>query len=152
MSDSVTVEQQVHFVRGNKGRKHLKSGGQTETPQRIPRIARLMALAIHFDELIRTGKVIDQSELARLGRVSTARISQIMGLLYLAPEIQERLLFFEFQSIGRIPTERYLRQHISPKCWSSQILQIKVTHEEFKGAQLKGRNQGDHHLVPTICY
>jgi len=32
-------------------------------------------------------------ELARLGRVSRARITQIMGLLMLAPEIQEEVLF-----------------------------------------------------------
>lgn len=117
MSESVTVEQQMHFVRGTKGRKHLKSGGQTDKPQRVPRIARLMALAIHFDELIRTGKVKDQSELARLGRVSTARVSQIMGLLYLAPEIQEWLLMLEHPAIS----ERGIRSTIKFACWQLQV-------------------------------
>ena len=117
MSDSVTVEQQVHFVRGAKGRKHLKSGGQNEMPQRIPRIARLMALAIHFDELIRTGKVKDQSELARLGRVSTARISQIMGLLRFAPSIQEELLF----AGGREVSEKRIRFISLTPCWNQQV-------------------------------
>lgn len=120
MSDSVTVEQKVHFVKGTKGRKHLKSGGQTETPKRIPRIARLMALAIHFDELIRTGKVKDQSELARLGQVSTARISQIMGLLYLAPEIQELLLTSDNRSFS----ERNIRSIEKYFSWAWQISQF----------------------------
>jgi hypothetical protein len=39
------------------------------------------------------GEVESMAELARLGRVSRARITQIMDLLMLAPEIQEELLF-----------------------------------------------------------
>ena len=60
---------------------------------RIPRIARLMALAIRMENLIRAGGVIDYSQLAQLGRVSRARITQIMNLLLLAPDIQEQILF-----------------------------------------------------------
>jgi len=52
-----------------------------------------MALAIRFDDLIRRGEVRDYADLARLGHVSRARITQIMNLLNLAPDIQERLLF-----------------------------------------------------------
>jgi hypothetical protein len=52
-----------------------------------------MALAIRFEGLLRTGLVADQAELARLGHVSRARISQIMNLLHLAPDIQEHILF-----------------------------------------------------------
>jgi len=120
MSDSVTVEQPVHFVKGTKGRKHLKSGGQVEQARRVSRIARLMALAIHFDELIRTGKVKDQSELARLGQVSTARVSQIMGLLYLAPAIQ---LFLLHQNAPAI-TEHSARKSSSKLCWQEQARQF----------------------------
>ena len=54
---------------------------------RMPRISRLMAIAIHCDKLIRDGIAADQSELARLGRVTTARVTQIMVLLNLAPDI-----------------------------------------------------------------
>ncbi len=59
---------------------------------KIPRIARLMALAIRFDELIRTGVVANQAELSRRGNISRARITQIMDLSLLAPQIQEELL------------------------------------------------------------
>jgi len=44
----------------------------------------LLALAIRLDQLIRDGVVADQAELARLGHVSRARLTQIMNLLYLA--------------------------------------------------------------------
>ncbi len=55
-------------------------------PPRIPRITRLMALAIKFQEMIDRGEVKDYADLARLGHVTRARITQIMNLLKLAPE------------------------------------------------------------------
>jgi len=52
-----------------------------------------MALAIHFDGLLRRGQVADLTELARLTMVTQPRITQVMNLLHLAPDIQEALLF-----------------------------------------------------------
>jgi hypothetical protein len=59
----------------------------------IPRIARLLALAIRFEGLLRNGTIRDYAELASLGRVTRARVTQIMKLLDLAPDIQEQILF-----------------------------------------------------------
>lgn len=63
----------------------------------IPRIARLLALTIKLEELMRQGAVRDYAELARLGHVTRARVTQIMSLCYLAPDIQEAILFAEGQ-------------------------------------------------------
>ncbi len=60
----------------------------------MPRVARLMALALRFEQLIREGVVADYAELARLGHVTRARVTQIMNLLHLAPDIQEQVLLF----------------------------------------------------------
>jgi hypothetical protein len=57
-----------------------------------------MALAIHFDGLIRSGTVRDYSDLARLGGISCARVTQIMNLLNLPPWRQEELLFLSGDS------------------------------------------------------
>jgi hypothetical protein len=62
-----------------------------------------MALAIRFDGLVGTGRVKNYAELARLGRVSRARISQIMSLVLLAPDIQEELLFLPAVETRRSP-------------------------------------------------
>ena len=70
---------------------------------RAPRVVRLMALALLCDELVRSGAVRDYAELARLGPVSRARITQIMNLLNLAPEIQEEILFLAPVLKGRDP-------------------------------------------------
>ena len=61
--------------------------------RRLPRIARLMALAIKFDGMLREGVVTDYADLARLGSVTRARMTQIMNLLNLAPDIQEQMIF-----------------------------------------------------------
>jgi hypothetical protein len=60
--------------------------------------------------VIGSGEIRDYSELAQLGYVSRARITQIMNLLNLAPQIQEEILFLP-PAFGRGPvTERHLRQ------------------------------------------
>jgi hypothetical protein len=71
--------------------------------QRLPRIARLMALALHFEGLVHEGKVKNYAELGRLGHVDRSRITQIMNLLLLAPDIQEQLLFLPALYRGRDP-------------------------------------------------
>lgn len=62
------------------------------TPDRIPRAARVLALAHHWQALLRTGAVRNQADLARLVGVSRARVTQVMGLLNLAPQVQEGVL------------------------------------------------------------
>jgi DNA invertase Pin-like site-specific DNA recombinase len=70
---------------------------------RLPRVSRWMALALHFDELLGSGTIEHQAELARLGHVSPARVSQIMNLLHLAPDIQEQVLFLPLVDGGHDP-------------------------------------------------
>jgi hypothetical protein len=67
-----------------------------------------MALAVRFEEYLRAGQVSDYSELAELGHVSRPRISQIMNLLNLAPDIQAAILFLPRTEHGRDPI--HLRQ------------------------------------------
>jgi len=95
MSQGLKVERPFHVRRAGHGRKKLRSGETLRSPPtgRVPRISRLMALAIRFEQLLRDGEVADQAELARLGHVSRARLTQIMNLLNLASDIQEEILF-----------------------------------------------------------
>jgi hypothetical protein len=59
---------------------------------RYPRAAQVLALALQFQEMIDRGEVRDYADLARLGCVSRERISQIMMLVSLAPDIQQAVL------------------------------------------------------------
>ena len=122
-----SLEVQVHFRRGVRGRQRLRTGKKAPAkpvePGRIPRISKLMALAIHFDELIRKGVVRDYADIARLGQVSRARVSQIMDLLNLAPDIQEEILFLPRVREGRDPvTERQIRLVVKDDNWATQRL------------------------------
>ena len=88
---------------------------------RLPRVARLMALAIRFEDLLRAGTVKDFADLSRLGRVTRARISQIMNLVNLAPDLQERLLFLVPVLTCRDEvSERILRAVVDEPCWAQQ--------------------------------
>jgi hypothetical protein len=62
----------------------------------------VLALALQFQEMIDSGEVRDYADLARLGCVSRERISQIMMLVWLAPDIQEEVLRLP-PSAGRAP-------------------------------------------------
>lgn len=97
MTDGVTLEFKVHFTTGECGKRTLRPGDEPEpvavAPGRVPRIAKLMALAIRFEDLVRSGEVADYAEIAQLGQVTRARVSQIVNLLNLAPDIQEAILF-----------------------------------------------------------
>ena len=111
----ITIESKIHFERSGRGsRKNVRSGDAPAPPPqigRVPRVSRFMALAIRFDELVRTGVVTDYAELARLAHVTRARITQIMNLLMMAPDIQEAILFLPRFERGRDPI---LLRHLQP--------------------------------------
>ena len=116
----LTVTKSFRVRRDRHGRKRLKAGAEVQS-ESIPRIARLLALAIRFDGLIRKGVVADQAELARRGLVSRARLTQIMDLLLLAPAIQESLLRLETDRMTRAITERQLRKICGFTSWAAQL-------------------------------
>jgi hypothetical protein len=62
-----------------------------------------MALALHIEALIQNGTVSSYADVARLGHVSRARVSQVLSLLQLAPDLQEQLLFLARPARGRDP-------------------------------------------------
>ena len=95
--------------------------GHAQKRGRVPRIARLLALAIRCEELVRTGVVASYAELARLGIVTRPRITQLMNLLYLAPAIQEEILFLPAIEAGCDPiNERLLRRLPATLSWEEQ--------------------------------
>jgi hypothetical protein len=106
MSRSMTVDFAVHFRREGRGAPRRLEAGKPPAavvlkPGRVPRVSRLMALAIRFEEQVRTGVLASYSEIADLGCVTRARISQIANLVNLAPDIQEALLFLPRTVCGR---------------------------------------------------
>ncbi|MCA9109912.1 MAG: hypothetical protein KDA52_08205 [Planctomycetaceae bacterium] len=119
----ITLTAKVHFTRGRRSHKELHPGSPQDAPvpPRLPRVAKLMALAMKFEGLVRDGVVADYAELARLGHVTRARMSQIMSLLHLAPDIQESILFLPRVESGKDPiTERNIRPIAAIPDWRKQ--------------------------------
>ena len=129
-----TVVRKVHFKFENRS-KRLKPDpapehaveGVVRRPRRkqpaggVPRIAKLMALAIRFDEMLAKGVVRSQSDLAKLCHVTQPRMTQIMNLLHLAPDIQEQILFIDASLAEQC---RICERAIRPLClqgnWENQ--------------------------------
>lgn len=125
MHGGVRVEFDVHFTRGPAGQREMLAGeapAKGDLPEgSVPRVARLMALAIRCEELVRRGEVAGFADLARLGHVSRARVSQIMNLVNLAPAIQEDILSLPRTNWGRDPIgERDLRPVCVVADWKKQ--------------------------------
>ena len=124
MSGNQEITYALDFCAGKKGRRENKAFSSEQRPPdgeacgcAIPRVARLMALAIRFEGLVRNKTMRDYAELARLGRVTRARMTQIMKLLDLAPDIQEKILFLANR---RGLSERTLRPVVSRIDWDEQ--------------------------------
>jgi hypothetical protein len=135
MSIPLTVECQIEFHRLAKGRKQMQDAPAVPRPVvppgRVPRVSRWMALAHRFEQLLREGRVANYAELARLGHVTHARISQIMNLLYLAPDLQEAILFLPRTQRGRDPVILRDLQPIAAKLawWEQRLLWSRLTGE-----------------------
>ena len=128
------IKAKFDTARESRGRQRLtgaKEAKPTPAP-RVPHVAKLMALAIRLEDLLDSGQVRDQAELARLGRVSRARLTQILNLLHLAPDLQEQVLSLPETECGRDAVfERDLRPIAKVVSWERQ-------REMWRGRQSNG--------------
>lgn len=116
-----TLDVEISLVRPKRGRPAAGATVAEAATPRIPRIARLMALAIKFQDMVDRGEVRDYADLARLGMVTRARLTQIMNLTLLAPEIQEYLLSLDLvHTEGRSVHERHYRKIAAVPEWHFQ--------------------------------
>jgi hypothetical protein len=108
--------------------------GAPERTERVPRITRLLALALKFEELIRSGAVNNYAALARVGQVSRSRLTQMANLLNLAPDIQEEILFLRPEEAQKFRvSEPSLRKLTAILLWSQQ-------REQWRNLRRPARN------------
>jgi hypothetical protein len=118
-NESMEVEIILAPAKGRRGGRKAVPKVPSDQP-RIPRITRLMALAIKFQDMVDRGEVRDYADIARLGFVTRARITQIMNLLNLAPDIQEQLLTSSNPATEAAVPERGLRPVTAVVEWRLQ--------------------------------
>jgi hypothetical protein len=80
-----------------------------------------MALAIKLQDMVDYGEVRDYADMARLGYVTRARLTQIMNLLLLAADIQTEILAWS-DGVEACPGigERHLRRLTQIPEWRVQ--------------------------------
>jgi hypothetical protein len=114
-----TAPRTVHTVQFGAKATHVAT---VAAEPRIPHVVQVLALAHRIDGMIRSGELRDMADAAKALRLSRARISQIMSLLLLAPEIQEAVLDLPLVTNGRDPiSERQLRAIAAGPEWNQQI-------------------------------
>ncbi len=98
---------------------------------RIPRVARMLALAHKIDGMVRCGEYRDYACAARRLGLTRARVTQITNLLLLGPSIQEAILDLPPLTTGRDPvSERQLRSVVAEVEWDKQLdMWNEVTYE-----------------------
>ena len=121
----MTITTKVHFGRVAKGARRVREGAappaRPPSAGTVPRVARLMALALKLEGLVRRGEVRDYAELARTGHVTRARLTQLMNLTLLAPDIIEEIMHLPPTTKGQDPVgERDLRPIVAEADWGVQ--------------------------------
>lgn len=117
-----TIHREVWFSRDGKARKLVNSQIDKAHGKPHPlRLSRLMALVIRYQQLIDEAHIANRADLSQLAEVSTARLTQIMNLLLLAPDIQEEILFLPLTTARQDPlSEREMRSIVAEPCWEKQ--------------------------------
>lgn len=120
---STSIKLNVHFSAGNRSHRQLYKGKQPKVEKltRLPRIARLMALAVKYDHLLSEGVIDTHRELATLAGVERSHISTVLRFRLLAPDIQEWLINLPKSEKGENPIGMMeLRAIAATPSWDKQ--------------------------------
>jgi predicted XRE-type DNA-binding protein len=113
------VTGQLHRVRRGRGKGFAPAPPPAPVP-RPARVAVMLALAHQIQRAIEGGKLANQAEAARRLGLTRARLSQLLDLTLLAPDIQERVLFLEAGAGTQPLGERVLRRVVRLSSWVEQ--------------------------------
>ena len=111
------------FFRRRRGRVTFVEDTPTEpsaTVRRPAKVARILALAHHVQRSIDSGAFSNQADVARKLGITRARITQLLDLLLLAPDIQEAILHLEAADGVEPLSERHLREIVKLASWTEQ--------------------------------
>jgi DNA invertase Pin-like site-specific DNA recombinase len=130
----VKAQEDCEVAAGSAREKKSQLAAVAAPAERVPRITRLLALALKFEELIRSGSVSNYAVLAQLGQVSRARVTQMTGLLNLAPDIQEEILFLRSDEAKQLRlSEPLLRKLTATLLWNQQREQWRNLRRSARG-------------------
>jgi len=100
--------------------RRRRSDASLQTLRQQSRVARMLALAHHLQRAIDNGVLADRATVARAFGLSRARVTQLLDLLLLAPDIQELVLTSEAINSVEPMRERDLRAVCRARSWVGQ--------------------------------
>jgi hypothetical protein len=106
-------------------------------------VVELLRKAIEWQALLESGEVSNQAEIARQEGITRARVTQVMGLLRLAPEIQQHILSMPAMARRPAITERALRSIAQLQDPKDQTARFQQLAEQF------GQSITAHHSPPS---
>ena len=101
---------------------------QPDKPAKVPqtpRVVDLLRKAIEWQALLESGKIACQADIARREGVTRARVTQVLGMLRLAPEIQNRIVTLPKSVRPSSVTERYIRPITAITDYHDQIREFQ---------------------------
>jgi hypothetical protein len=120
--------------------------GKPKPPRKpkTPRVVELLKMALEWQRQLDAGEVETQAAIARREGIARARVTQIMALLRLAPEIQEHVLNMPDAVNRPAISERALRPIVRFEAFSDQRAQFRKLTEgvERDSGLERERNQG----------
>jgi hypothetical protein len=135
------IDGELH--RERSGRQKRFTARLPEGPTRSPaRVAATLALAHKIRLGILAGEIRDQAEAARRLGLTRARLSQILDLTNLAPDLQEEILFIEVIDGRETLRERALRGVLRFTSWDEQRLSRRRDRQSDRSAST---------LIPANC-
>ena len=130
----------LHLVQ--RGPKRAFSTAPLPGPVHRPaRVAVMLALAHKLSDALADGKMRSRTEIAQRLRVSNAAVTQLLALLQLAPDLQERVLFLDAVDGVEPTTSRSLRPVITMKSWAEQRVIFEVVVARSRGIRDRPRGQ-----------
>lgn len=122
LSGTFVVERKGRVVRLSSEQLEAKvtAAAGVEPVRRPAHVARMLALAHHIQGAIDRRVVADRAEVARKLGLTRARITQLLDLTLLAPDLQARVLALEAVDGVEPLTERQVRDAVHAGSWAQQ--------------------------------
>lgn len=116
----VTVRETLFRARGRAVSFDDKAPVVRLPVRRAAKVAHMLALAHHIDRAINEGRFKDRATVARYLEMTRARITYLMQLTLLAPDIQETILHLYSVDGSEPLSERALRPVVRAGAWARQ--------------------------------
>jgi hypothetical protein len=127
LSNTTVISGKLHRVRKGHTKRFTETPPVVPEPVRRPaRVAIMLALALKIQQAIERGAVRDRADVARRLGVARARVTQLLDLTLLAPDIQERILFAQTLDGIEPFSERRLRAFVKADTWSAQRARLAM--------------------------